>query len=267
MNRILFGHLWRSQRTKLLIVSVAMLAWSTFLPVIYQSFGQQMKVLVDSGIIPKQLTNFGGGDVFSLSGAIAVGYIHPIAIILVSIFAIGFATSAVAGERQRGTLEVLLARPLSRRRLYVTELVAVFVFIGIVLLAAQLGTILGSGVVGVGGELHLDRLPILWLNGVLLWGAIAAIGLAASVSFDRLTPALGITLAIVVISYFVYVLASLWPDAKGLEPYSIFNYLHSRDILNGVVDGSAFVLLAVIGAIAVVVALVVFPRRDLAAPS
>jgi len=51
MNRVLFGHLWRSQRTKLLIVSVAMLAWSTFLPVIYQSFGQQMKALVDSGII------------------------------------------------------------------------------------------------------------------------------------------------------------------------------------------------------------------------
>ena len=44
MNRVLFGHLWRSQRTKLLIVCVAMLAWSTFLPVIYQSFGQQMRV-------------------------------------------------------------------------------------------------------------------------------------------------------------------------------------------------------------------------------
>ena len=100
MSATLFGHLWRSQRTKLLIVCVAMLAWSAFLPVIYQSFGQQMKVLVDSGVIPRQLTNFGGGDVFSLAGSVAVGYIHPIAIILISIFAIGFAASAVAGERQ-----------------------------------------------------------------------------------------------------------------------------------------------------------------------
>ena len=266
MNATLFGHLWRSQRTKLLIVCVAMLAWSAFLPVIYKSFGSQMKVLVDSGIIPKQLTNF-GGDVFSLPGAVAVGYIHPIAIILVSIFAIGFASSSVAGERQRGTLEVLLARPISRRAVYVTLLAAVLVFVGLVLVASILGTVLGSAIVGVGGELAVERLPLLWLNGMLLWGSIAAIALAASVSFDRLTPALGATLAVVVVSYFVYVLASLWPDAKGLEPYSIFNYLASRDILNGTVNLAGFAILTLVGAIAIGVALVVFPRRDLAAPS
>ena len=267
MNRVLFGHLWRSQRTKLVIVCAAMLAWSSFLPVIYKSFGQQMKVLVDSGIIPRQLTNFGGGDVFSLPGAVAVGYIHPIAIILISIFAIGFAASSVAGERQRGTLEVLLARPISRRTVYLTMLGVVLVFVGFVLLASILGTVLGSALVGVGGELALDRLPLLWLNGMLLWGSIAAIALATSVSFDRLTPALGLTVAIVVVSYFLYVLSSLWPDAKGLEPYSLFYYLASRDILNGVVNVGGLVLLAAVGAVAIVIALVVFPRRDLAAPS
>src|SRR5205085_787449 len=78
MSRVLFGHLWRSQRTKLLIVSLALFGWSLFLPVIYQSFGSQMKALIDSGVIPKQFTNFGGGDVFSLGGSIALGYIHPI---------------------------------------------------------------------------------------------------------------------------------------------------------------------------------------------
>ena len=267
MSLVLFRHLWRSQWTKLLIVSVAMLGWSAVLPVIYQSFGQQMKALIDSGVIPKQLTNFGGGDVFSLAGSIAVGYIHPIAIILISIFAIGFATSAVAGERQRGTLEVLLARPVSRRRVYLTELIAVLGLIGIVLLAAQIGTLLGATVAGVAGELHPERLAILWLNGVLLWGAIAAIALATSVSFDRLSPALGLTLAIVVISYFIYVLGSLWPDAEVLQPYSVFDYLKSRDILNGIVDAFSFALLGGIAVIAIAIALVVFPRRDLAAPS
>lgn len=267
MNRSLFAHTWRSQRTKLLVVCVAMAAWSVFLPVIYKSFGQQMKVLVDTGVIPRQLTNFGGGDVFSLSGSIAVGYIHPIAIILVSIFAIGFATSSVAGERQRGTLEVLLARPLSRRTVYLTLLVAVLVFVALVLIAASIGTLLGASLVGVSGELRVERLPVLWLNGMLLWGAIAAIALAASVSFDRLAPALGLTLAIVIGSYFLYVLGSLWPDAKGLEPYSVFNYLASRDILDGVVDASGLAILAGIGAVAIGIALIVFPRRDLAAPS
>jgi ABC-2 type transport system permease protein len=267
MSRALFAHTWRSQQTKLLVVCVAIAAWSVFLPVIYQSFGVQMKALVDSGVIPKQLTNFGGGDVFSLGGAIALGYVHPISIILLSIFAIGFTTSAVAGERQRGTLEVLLARPLSRRQVYTTLLVAVLVFIGLVLAAASVGTLIGSAVVGVLDQLRADRLPILWLNGMLIWGAFAAIGLAASVSFDRLTPALGITIAIVVVSYFLEILGSLWPDAQGLQRYSLFHYLAARDILNGTIDVVGLVLLAIVGAIAIGVALVVFPRRDLAAPS
>jgi ABC-2 type transport system permease protein len=267
MSRTLFARTWRSQRTKLLVVCLAIAAWSTFLPVIYQSFGVQMKALVDSGVIPKQLTNFGGGDVFSLGGAIALGYVHPISIILLSVFAIGFTTSAVAGERQRGTLEVLLARPLSRRQVYVTLLVAVLVFIGLVLAAASIGTVIGSVVVGVVDQLPVDRLPMLWLNGVLLWGAIAAIGLAASVSFDRLTPALGITMAIVVVSYFLDILGSLWPDAAGLQPYALFHYLAARDVLNGTVALGGLALLAAVGAIAIALALVVFPRRDLAAPS
>jgi ABC-2 type transport system permease protein len=267
MSRALFAHTWRSQRTKLLVVCVAIAAWNAFLPVIYQSFGIQMKALVDSGVIPKQLTNFGGGDVFSLGGAIALGYVHPISIILLSIFAIGFTTSAVAGERQRGTLEVLLARPLSRHQVYATLLVAVLVFIGVVLVAASIGTLLGSAIVGVLDELPVERLPILWLNGMLLWGALAAIGLAASVSFDRLTPALGITMAIVVVSYFLDILGSLWPDAQGLQKFSLFHYLTARDILGGTVDLGGLAVLAVVAAIAIAIAFAVFPRRDLAAPS
>lgn len=267
MNAALFGHLWRAQRTKLLIVCLAMAAWNAFLPIIYNAFGAQMQALVDAGAIPRQMAEFGGSDVFSLGGSIALGYLHPISIILISIFAIGFATAAVAGERQRGTLEVLLARPISRRGVYATLLAATLLFIGLVLLAASTGTLVGSAIAGVLDQLPIGRLPLVWLNGLLLWGAFAAIGLAASVSFDRLTPAIGVTLAIVIVSYFLYVLGSLWPDAKGLEPYSLFHYLTTRDILGGTVDAVGFGLLAVVGVAAVAYALVKFPRRDLAAPS
>ncbi len=267
MNTALFGHLWRSQRTKLLIVCLAMAAWNAFLPIIYNAFGAQMQALVDAGIIPRQLADFGGADVFSLGGSIALGYLHPISIILISIFAIGFTTAAVAGERQRGTLEVLLARPLSRRAVYATILAAAVAFVGLILVAASIGTLVGATIGGVLDQLAIDRLPFVWLNGMLMWGAIAAIGLAASVSFDRLTPAIGITLAIVIVSYFFYVLGSLWPDAKGLEPYSLFSYLDARDILSGSTDLLAFAVPAAVGAVAIVIALVVFPRRDLAAPS
>ena len=267
MSRSLFGHVWRSNRTRLLIVCVAMAAWSVFLPVVYASFGQQIKQVVDSGIFPKELMNFGGGDPFTLGGSIALGYIHPIAIVLISIFAIGFTTTAVAGERQRGTLEVILARPLSRRTLYATLLVALVLFLGLVLASSLVGTIIGSAVAGVLDELPFERLPLLWLNGMLLWGAIGTIGLAASVSFDRLSPAIGVTLAIVIVSYFLEILGSLLSDAKGLQPFSLFHYLTAKDILAGTTNIGGLVLLAVVALVAIAWAEVVFPRRDLAAPS
>ena len=267
MSGVLFRHVWRSQRTKLLIMCLAIAGWSVVLPIIYESFGHQMQALIDSGVIPKQLTNFGGGDVFSLSGAIALGYVHPISIILVAVFAIGFTTSAIAGERQRGTLEVALARPVSRRQFYLNLLLASFVFIAILIAALLAGGISGSTFAGVRDQLPLRNLPVLWLNSLLLFGAFAAIGLAASASFDRLTPAVGVTLGVVIAMYVLEVLGSLWPAAEWLQPYSLFHFFQAKSILSGSVSPFDMGVLSFVIVIAMVWALVVFPRRDLAAPS
>ena len=267
MNRALLAHTWRSQRLKLVVVCVALAIWSALLPVVYGTFGQTFKSIIDSGLIPKQLMQFGGGDIFSLSGAMALGAIHPISLLLNSIFAAGFATSAVAGERQRGTLEVLLARPLSRQTVYVTLLVAVLGFIAVAAVASVVGSTIGATVGGVAGELVPARLPFFWLNAVLLFGTIAAVGLAASVSFDRLTPAIGLTIGFTVVSYFLEVLGTLWPDAQGLQRYSVFHYFDAKQVLEGNVVVGNFVILAAVAAVAIGWALVEFPRRDLAAPS
>jgi ABC-2 type transport system permease protein len=267
VNRALLGHTWRSQQVKLVIVCLGLAIWGALFPIIYVSFGETFRQITDSGLIPKQLMEFGGGDVFSLSGSIALGSIHPIAIVLNSIFAVGFAVAAIAGERQRGTLEVLLARPLSRRSVYATLLVATLLFVGVAMAMTIVGVVIGSAFAGVANELVADRLALFWLNGVLLFGAFAAIGLAASVSFDRLSPALGITVAVVVVMYFLQVLGTFWPDARFLQPYSLFHYYDPKAILGGTARAGDFIVLAVISAIAIGWALFEFPRRDLAAPS
>jgi ABC-2 type transport system permease protein len=267
VNLTLFLHTLRSNLFRLVVVSIAMAGWGALMPLIYAQFGSQFRDMMNSGLIPKQFAEFGGGDLFSLPGAIAIGFIHPIALILSSVFAVGFATAAIAGERQRGTLEVLLARPIPRRVVYFTLLVCALIFIAVVMAAFLTGAFASATVNGVAGEITPARMLLVWLNGVLLFGAIAAIGLAASVSFDRLSPALGITLAVVLVSYFLQILGSLWPDAKGLQPYSLFHYLDPRALLTGDTAIFNFALLAVVALVAIVAALAIFPRRDLAAPS
>ncbi len=267
MNIPLLKRTWQSNALRLVVICLALAAWGSLGPIIYSQFGATFRELVESGVLPEAMTNFGGGDVFSLPGSIALGFVHPIAIILLSIFAVGFATSSFAGERQRGTLEIILARPLSRRRAYLTILVSVFGFLAVELAAYLVGSFTSASLFNVIGEIDTNLLPLVWLNGLLLFGSFAAIALAASVSFDRLAPALGITIAILLIGYFLEILGTLWPDAAFLQPYSLFHYLQTRDILLGRADPFGFALLGTVIVISVVYALVVFPRRDIAAPS
>ena len=111
-----------------------------------------------------------------------------------------------------------LARPISRRALYLTLLVASFTFVTVTVAALLAGSITGSAFAGVIDQLPVGNVPLLWLNGVLLFGSFAAIGLAASASFDRLSPALGVTLGFVVLMYFFDILGSLWPAAGRRQP-------------------------------------------------
>ncbi|MEO7273624.1 MAG: ABC transporter permease subunit [Vicinamibacterales bacterium] len=267
MNRALFSQTWRGQGLKLAIVSTALAIWGSLMPLVYAQYGSQFKAVLDSGMLPPQFAKFGGGDIFTLSGSIALGLIHPIAIILTSVFSVGFSTAAIAGERQRGTLEVALARPIARRSFYLTLLLAAFGFIAVTVAALLTGTMAGAAFAGVLGEFPVRHLPLVWLNAVLLFGSFTAIGLAASSSFDRLAPALGVTLGFVVLMYFLEILGSLWPAAETLQPYSLFHYLKTKAILIGAPAPLDDVVLAVVIAVSVAWALIVFPRRDLAAPS
>ncbi len=270
MSVVLLAHTFRSQRTKLLAVTAGLALWGSLFPIIYATFGAEFKQLVDSGAFGEMFevfSRFTGGNVFSLAATLSTGFIHPITIALVAVFAIGFPAAAVAGERQRGTLEVLLARPIDRRVLYLTLLVAMLTFIALAEAAMILGAIVGAVLFDVAGELTAGALLGAWLNGFLLFAAIGGLGLAASVSFDRLTPALGVTLAVTIISYAAYFLALLWPDARWLGPYSVFHYFPASEVLAGDLDPrDLFVLLGGF-ALTVGYSLIAFPRRDLAAPS
>ena len=87
---------------------------------------------------------------------------------------------------------------------------------------------------GITDELDLSLMPLVALNGFGLWAAFTTFGLAASVSFDRPGPAIGLSLAyLLIVNYFLEILGSLWTDAALIQDYSLFHHFNPGEILTG----------------------------------
>ncbi len=267
MNGPLFWRTLGWQRTRWIIVAVAIFSWGVLIPVIYAAFSDVMRDLANSGVFPEELMSLGSGSLFTLPGAVTLGTQHPIALSMLGIFAVGATATAIAGERQQGTLEVLLSRPVSRTTVYLTLLIGLLVVVAVVFLALLAGFVTGAAVQNILDDLPLEHVPMVFLNGFLLWGAFATFGLAASVSFDRPGPAIGLSLAYLILNYFLEILGSLWQDVEWTQEYSLFHHFQPTEILAGELDPIDLVILGAAFLIPIVYALVVFPRRDLAAPA
>jgi ABC-2 type transport system permease protein len=179
----------------------------------------------------------------------------------------GLAVGAISGERQRGTLELLLAKPIGRRTIFLTVLLEGWIGSALVSAAYVLGTIAGAQIAGVSSELPGEYLPALWAFSTLFWGMFSTIAAAASSSFDRTAPSMAITVSFIMANYIVEVIGSFWDVAEPYQYLSLFHHIVPADLLTGTNDLSAA---AIFGAIAVAAALwglIVFPRRDLAAPN
>jgi ABC-2 type transport system permease protein len=267
MNARLLAQTLRWQQLRLAIIVLAGFGWGMLIPVFYDAFSDAMRQLARSGAIPEQLLNFGSGSLFTLPGAITLGTQHPLALAMLGTFAVGATSTAIAGERERGTLEVLLARPISRISAYVTLAIALLSVVLVALLAILAGMLAGSLLLGLAHEIDAWRMPLVVLNGFLLWAAFATFGLAASASFDRAGPAIGLSLAYLLTNYFLEILGSLWTDMAWTQQYSLFHHFQPGAILTRDWNPIDLLIVAVAAVVPVVYALIVFPRRDLAAPS
>ncbi|MGH2418725.1 MAG: ABC transporter permease subunit [Candidatus Limnocylindria bacterium] len=267
MSGRLLAQTLRWERVRLIVVVLTAFGWGLLIPVIYSAFSEVFRGMATSGVIPEELLNFGSGSLFTLPGAVTLGFQHPLALAMLGIFAVGSSATAVAGERARGTLEVLLARPISRLALYASILGALLLVVLIVLLAILGGMIAGSLIQGIADEVDLGLMPLVLLNGFGLWAAFTTFGMAASVSFDRPGPAVGLALAYLVVNYFLEILGSLWTDAAWTQEYSLFHHFDPGEILSGNLQPIDLVIVFTAAIVPVVYAFIVFPRRDLAAPA
>jgi len=268
VNGPLLRYTFRSNIVRLVVIAAGLVLMGVIMPVMYAAFGQEMTDFIEATPFFSQLLqNFGGGDVLSLTGSMSMAFTHPFTLLLMGIIAIAFPALAIAGEREKGTLEVTLSRPVSRRGLLATLFVAGLFFIFALVGVLVITTGITAFAVGFGDELEVVNLAWLWLGGGLLFVAFMALAFEASVESDRSGPALGIPAIFVLLNYLAFAIGSIWPDVKVLGDWSMFNLLKARQILEGGVQVVDYAILVLFTLVFLAIALYRFPRRDLPAPS
>lgn len=199
-----------------------------------------------------------------LAGSLSAGFTHPLYILLTLSAIVGFAARGLAGEMERGTIQIALSRPVSRPAVYAAR-VAGLALIGIALsLAGAAGLVGGLLVARPEGEFIYRHLLVLGASTFLIFWAVGGLALAVSAAASGTGRVIGWAIAFVVVSYFVDYFANLWSVLKPVEFLSIFSYYDpARALTAGELPVAHLVALGLTGLVGVVSGLVIFDRRDL----
>lgn len=199
----------------------------------------------------------------SPAAALSFGWNHPIAHALLTTVAITLPARAIAGEVESGSIELVLAQPISRAEYFAAHLLLGVVALSAVLGAGLLGTVVGQRIFAL-EEFGAAPLAQLFANALLLQVAIYALTLLASAYGREAGRVALVGVLVAVVSYLVNVVAMLWPKAQFAKPYSLHGYFDPREILvQGNFAMSSVLVLGGVAAFALAVAFSRFARRDL----
>ncbi len=193
-------------------------------------------------------------------GSYVFGLLVPI---LLAVFVITSGSRTIAGDEESGTLDLVLAHPVSRPRLLLSRfaaLVTQVLVICAVVLALLLAIAGPTRVASVGAGHIAAATAQLAMFGILF----AAVALAVGAATGRRSAAIGAGVVVIVLGYFGNNLAPQVPGltwAQRLSPF--YYYLHGKPLVNGLDVASSAILLGVAVLLAAA-GLVRFRRRDLA---
>jgi ABC-2 type transport system permease protein len=225
-----------------------------------------MGQLID--LLPDAVRGFVGSselDLLTPNGMLAVAYNHPLTKLMLSVFAVGLAANAIAGELQKGTLDLVLARPIRRYRLLLgsglTLLVVACALGGVMLL----GTFIGAQMSDIAAEVQWESFGFLALNAIALVLAMSGLAFLCSALSKSGSQAVGWAGGVVAGMFFLNWFATLWDRVAVFSPLSLFYYYQPDDIINGISSNwplNIIVLLS-FAVVTFAAAAAVFERRDL----
>lgn len=216
---------------------------------------------------PGFLRGLGGAAMDFSSGAIEVAWWnHPFVVLSVVLWAIARGSIAVAGEIDRGTLDLTLSRPVTRTNYLVTQVIVAGAGLFVLVAALVAGNIVGTQYNRIATPPSVVALARPALNLAALGFAIFGYTLLLSAGdVVRWRPNLfASVLTLAGFVAFAIANAPSMEDYKWIENYSVFKaYTPVEAVVKGADLAANVTALGLVGGLGIVLAGWIFAYRDL----
>lgn len=250
----------KSSRRSILLWSMALAAVAALYVGVYPAIGgMDMQALIE-GLPEGMVEALGYDQIGTPAGYISSTVYGLLGPILMAVFAIGAGARLVGGNEETGALELELTAPVSRSRVYVERLLALW--IQTTVLAVVVGIVTAILAIALDLELSMTNLVAATIGLWLMVIGFGTVAFAVGAVTGRRAMGLAAGAGLAVVSF---MLDAIGPtiDVDWMSAISPFSwYLGDRPLQNGF-DGQGLILLAVVPLVAALAGQRLFDRRDL----
>lgn len=267
ISRPVFAHAVRSALRTAIIASIGLAAFTWIIMASSATFAS------DAANIPPIIREppravvallGGAANLLVAEGWLAAGLVHPI---VLSLSAIGaFLVPAASGvtELERGTLDLVLARPVSREQVWLAKAAATLLVLGIVIGGGVAGALVSRYTVSGAGSLSVAEIARAFAGQYLLFACFAMIALRIFAGAHLRSRALGVSVGAIIAAFLVNFLSLLFDALEPMGYVTPFRYFRAASVLAGGSWLPGIVTLAVASVVLLAWSRRTFVRRDLA---
>ncbi len=187
------------------------------------------------------------------------GFTWPLMLIMLTV---SYSSYAIAQGVQDKTLTFLLSLPISRKNIYLTRLVGGIFGVLLFVVFSQLLVIPLAGIFGY--DLKVSEALLIGLLGLTFGLSVLGIGLLASAITNDPRKSTAAISGVLLISYVLYLIASLEANLDKLKYLSVFHYFNpGKVILTGRLDSADILVLLGVFILSSLIGVRYFSKKDI----
>ena len=258
----------RKNITTLLVYTIISASFVWMYVAMWPSFSKESEQFMElADAYPEAVMKAMGVDIMSmfgsLEGFIAGEHFSIVWPIILIILVLAYASAAIAGEVEKGTIELLLAQPISRLKIFFAKYFSGLVIIAAFILLSNFSVVPFSLLHNV--DFRLQNYLAISILGFLFAFAIYGICIMLSSFSSSKGKPMAVTGGLLIIMYALNVFSAFQESVENLKYASFFHYYDfASAAIHNQLDALNLSVFLVVGIITTIIGAFIFVKRDIA---